>query len=47
MEGEAVRVGIAVATLVAVKPFLLPLVLWLVLTRRLRGAVVAVVARQL
>ena len=41
---EAVRVGIAVATLIAVKPFLLPLVFWLVLTRRLRGAVVAVVA---
>ena len=41
---EAVRVGIAIATLVAVKPFLLPLVFWLVLTRRLRGAVVAVVA---
>ena len=32
------------ATLVAVKPFLVPLVLWLVLTRRFRAAAIAVVS---
>ena len=40
---HAVRVGLAVAALVAVKPFLLPLALWLVLTRRWRATVVALV----
>ena len=38
---HAVRVGLAVAALVAVKPFLLPLALWLALTRRWRATVVA------
>lgn len=41
---DAGRVGVAVATLVAVKPFLVPLVLWLVLTRRFRAAAIAVVS---
>jgi len=40
---HAVQVGLAVAALVAVKPFLLPLTLWLALTRRWRATVVALV----
>ena len=40
---EPVRVGLAIATMVAVKPFLLPVVLWLLVTRRLRAAAVALV----
>ena len=40
---HAVRAGLAVAALVAVKPFLLPLALWLALTRRWRATVVALV----
>ena len=40
---HAAQVGLAVAALVAVKPFLLPLTLWLALTRRWRATVVALV----
>ena len=38
--GRALWAGLAVATIVAVKPFLVLLALWLVITRRLRAAVI-------